>query len=198
VRALKQLAELSARALDDGNFAGRCASLADTIEKRLTELAVAVHPHYGEIYAYEIDGFGNKLFMDDANIPSLLSLPYLECCAKNDAVYRATRRFVLGEDNPYYFEGGAAEGVGSPHAGLMMVWPLSIIMRALTSENENEIRRCLVQLKRGHAGTGFMHESFHVDDPAVYTRGWFAWANSLFGELIVNLVRENPALFEHL
>ena len=139
------------------------------------------------VYAYEVDGFDNQFFMDDANVPSLLSLRYLGCCAANDPVYRNTRALILSEDNPYFFRGKAAEGVGGPHVGLNMIWPLGIIMRALTSTNHNEILFCLRMLKTTHAGTGFMHEAFDKDDPKKFTRAWFAWANTLFGELILKL-----------
>jgi len=132
--------------------------------------------------------------MDDANIPSLLSLPYLGACAPDDPIYRRTRAFVLSQDNPYYFQGGAGEGVGGPHVGLEMIWPLGITMRALTSTDDTEIAHCLRMLKETHGGTGFMHESFHQDDSTRFTREWFAWANTLFGELILKVHRERPQL----
>ncbi len=154
------------------------------------------HSRHGEIYAYEVDGFGNALFMDDANVPSLLALPYLGAVELSDPVYQATRRFVLSEDNPYFFRGVAAEGIGGPHVGLDMVWPLGITMRALTSTNDGEILHCLRMLKTSNAGTGFMHESFHKDDPSNFTRAWFAWANTLFGELIVTLHEDRPDLLQ--
>ena len=150
--------------------------------------------HPGGPWAYEVDGFGNTLFMDDANVPSLLSLPYLGCCPVSDPVYLETRRRVLSDDNPYFFRGRAAEGTGGPHVGLGMVWPLGIAMRALTSTSDAEIRACLRTLRDTHAGTGFMHESFDKDDPARFTRKWFAWANTLFGELVLKVRDERPEL----
>jgi meiotically up-regulated gene 157 (Mug157) protein len=146
------------------------------------------------IYAYEVDGFGNQLLMDDANVPSLLSLSYLGCCTANDPVYVRTRSFVLSDDNPYFFRGKAGEGIGGPHVGLHMIWPLGIIMRALTSNDDKEILNCLRVLKNTHAGTGFMHEAFDKDDPKKFTRSWFAWANTMFGELIVKLHEQRPHL----
>jgi meiotically up-regulated gene 157 (Mug157) protein len=130
--------------------------------------------------------------MDDANIPSLIAMPYLGACPVNDPLYQNTRKFLLSNDNPYFFTGKAAEGIGGPHVGMNMIWPMGITIRALTSIDENEIRSCLKILKNTHAGTGFMHESFHKDDPSRFTRKWFAWANTLFGELIVNLSKEHP------
>jgi len=130
--------------------------------------------------------------MDDANVPSLLALPYLGCVSVSDPTYQSTRRFVLSRENPYFFKGRAAEGIGGPHVGLGMIWPLSIIMRGLTSTDENEILACLVTLKRTHAGTGFMHESFNQDDPTKFTRAWFAWANTMFGELVLKVLSSHP------
>jgi len=112
----------------------------------------------------------------------------------DDPLYRRTRSFVLSQDNPYYFRGQAGDGVGGPHVGLEMIWPLGITMRALTSTDDAEIAQCLRMLKETHGGTGFMHESFHQDNPTRFTREWFAWANTLFGELILKVYRERPQL----
>lgn len=196
VRALKQLAEIYSTQIKDDATAGQCAALAKEVGEALGKHAVARHPNHGRIYAYEIDGFGNSLMMDDANVPSLLSLPYLDCVSLNDPLYRATRRFILSADNPYFFKGGKAEGVGGPHIGLGMIWPMSIIMRALTSTDDDEIIACLAMLKRTHAGTGLMHESFDKDDPNKFTRKWFAWANTLFGELIIRLSNQRPRILQ--
>ena len=125
---------------------------------------------------------------DDANVPSLLAMPYLGDVSADDPIYQNTRRFVLSEDNPYFFKGTAAEGIGGPHIGQDMIWPMSIMMRAFTSQDEAEIKWCVETLMRTDAGTGYMHESFHKDDPNNYTRRWFAWQNTLFGELILHLV----------
>jgi meiotically up-regulated gene 157 (Mug157) protein len=134
-----------------------------------------------------VDGFGNQLFMDDANVPSLLSLPYLGCLSPDDPLYLNTRNFVLSENNPFFYKGTYAEGIGGPHTGWHdQIWPLSIIMRAMTSRDEKEIKYCIDILVATHAGTGFMHESFHKDNPEKFTRKWFAWANTLFGELLIN------------
>ena len=142
------------------------------------------------MYAYEVDGFGGCNLMDDANVPSLLALPFLGCVPTSDPVYQNTRRLVWSTDNPYFFKGKAAEGIGGPHIGFDFVWPMSLIMRATTSTDEAEIRYCIETLRDNDGGTGLMHESFHKDDSAKYTRSWFAWANTLFGELIVKLQDE--------
>jgi meiotically up-regulated gene 157 (Mug157) protein len=114
--------------------------------------------------------------------------------AVDDPRYVATRAFALSEDNPFFFSGRAGRGIGGPHCGLGMIWPMSLIVQALTSTDEDEIVTCLRQLKATHAGTGFMHESFHQDDAARFTRPWFAWANTLFGELILTLASNRPHL----
>jgi meiotically up-regulated gene 157 (Mug157) protein len=196
VVALRQLAEMSMAFGQPANLATDSAALADEVEAALNAHALVTHPVRGEIWAYEVDGFGNRHHMDDANIPSLLSLPYLGVCPPTDPAYRRTRDFVLSPDNPYYFQGSGGDGVGGPHAGMDMIWPLGIIMRALTSTSDAEIRHCLRLLKTTHGGTGFMHEAFHKDDPRRFTRAWFAWANTLFGELILKVLEERPHLLE--
>jgi len=194
VVSLRQLAEMVTTLYGKQDFAAECRALAAEVERSLITHAMVQHPVHGQIWAYEVDGFDNRHFMDDANVPSLLSLPYLGACATSDPLYTRTRAFVLSRDNPYFFRGKAGEGVGGPHVGLEMIWPLGITMRALTSEDENEIAWCLRTLKETHGGTGFMHESFHQDDPTRYTRNWFAWANTLFGELVLKVHGERPHL----
>ena len=199
VVALNQLAEIYSTVLSDRAFATECRELAHQVSEAVNKYGKAGRGAHGVVYAYEVDGFGNQFFMDDANVPSLLSLRYLGCCAANDPVYRNTRALILSEDNPYFFRGKAAEGVGGPHVGLNMIWPLGIIMRALTSANHNEILFCLRMLKTTHAGTGFMHEAFDKDDAKKFTRAWFAWANTLFGELILKLYEaRHPVLKEKI
>jgi meiotically up-regulated gene 157 (Mug157) protein len=194
VVSLRQLAEMLRGISGRMTFAGTCEALAQEVEDALATHAVVEHPVHGRVWAYEVDGFGNRHHMDDANIPSLLSLPYLGVCPPGDPLYRQTRAFVLSPENPYFFRGVSGEGVGGPHVGLEMIWPLGIIMRALTSESDNEIAWCLETLKKTHGGTGLMHESFHQDDPNRFTRAWFAWANTLFGELILKVHKERPHL----
>jgi meiotically up-regulated gene 157 (Mug157) protein len=196
ITSLKQLAEIYEKVIQDKEFSNRCLKLASEVEDAILNYAVLSHLEFGRIYAYEVDGFGNCLFMDDANIPSLLSLPYLGCCSIHDPIYQSTRKFVLSKKNPYYFEGKAARGIGSPHTLIDRIWPLSLIMQALTSLDDEEIADCLRLLIATDAGTGFMHESFVKDDPNDFTRKWFAWANSLFGELIMKLYNEKPYLLE--
>ncbi len=194
VTSLRQLAELAAHVLDDARLANEAKALAAEVELALRNFGKAQHAELGSIWAYEVDGYGNALKMDDANAPGLLSLPYLGCCAPDEPLYRRTRAFALGESNPYFFKGKTAEGIGGPHVGKDMIWHMSILMRALTSNDEQEIRQCLRWLRDTTAGTGFMHEAFHKDDASNFTRPWFAWANTLFGELIVTLAAKHPAV----
>jgi len=186
VVALNQLAEILSAGSSDKLLAADCRELAQQVGE-----AVNSYGKNGSNYVYEVDGFGNQLFMDDANVPSLLSLPYLGCCAASDPIYLRTRARILSDANPYFFRGQAGEGIGGPHVGQNMIWPLGIIMRALTSTDDKEITLCLKMLKTTHGGTGFMHEAFHKDDPKKFTRSWFAWANTIFGELILKLYEQN-------
>jgi meiotically up-regulated gene 157 (Mug157) protein len=132
--------------------------------------------------------------MDDANVPSLLGLPYLDAMPKEDLVYQNTRKMLLSLNNPFFFKGAAGEGIGGPHAGKDMIWPLGIIIRGLTSTDDQEIKQCISMLKNSHAGTGFMHEAFHKNDAHNFTRKWFAWANTLFGEFLWETYQQKPHL----
>ena len=194
--SLRQLGEMAAEVIQDADFDRECRALAEEVASAAAIYGKMRASNNEEFWAFEVDGYGNQLFMDDANIPGLLSLPYLGCCRQDDPTYQATRRRALSTSNPYFFKGTAAEGIGGPHAGLNMIWPMAIITQALTSTDESEIRQCLRWLKTTHAGTGFMHESFDKDDPTRFTRAWFAWANSLFGELILKLTQERPGLLQ--
>ncbi|MDR3653407.1 MAG: glycoside hydrolase family 125 protein [Paludibacter sp.] len=194
VVSLRQLSEMVKGITHDVTFANECTALAGEVDSAIKKYAIVNNPKYGKIYAFEVDGYGNYLMMDDANVPSLLSLPYLGYVSENNPIYENTRKFALSEDNPYFYKGKAAEGIGGPHVGPDMIWPMAIIMRALTSKDPTEIAFCLKMLKNSQAGTGFMHETFNKNDPSNYTRSWFAWANTLFGELLIKVEREHPEL----
>lgn len=193
VSSLKKMAEILTKVNAQKAKAAECTDLAAEVEGALKQYAVVDHPKYGKIYAFEVDGFGNRLLMDDANVPSLLGMGYLGDVDLNDPIYQNTRRFVWSEDNPWFFRGKAAEGVGGPHIGYHMVWPMSIMMRCFTSQDDDEIRWCMRTLLNTDAGTGFIHESFHKDDAMNYTRPWFAWQNTLFGELVLKLISDGKA-----
>ena len=188
VSSLRKAAEILTKVNNNTVLASQCTALADEVAAALQKYAIHKHPKYGQIYAYEFDGFGNQLLMDDANVPSLLGMAYLGDVDVNDSIYQNTRRFVWSEDNPYFFKGTAGEGVGGPHIGYDMIWPMTIMMKAFTSNNDAEIKECIEQLMRTDAGLGFMHESFHKNNATKFTRSWFAWQNTLFGELIIKLI----------
>jgi len=196
IESLAQMKEITQTLTRGKHIATDAELLAKTVRKALQENEIISHEKFGSIYAYEINGFGSINLMDDANVPSLLSLPYLNAVKWNDPVYQNTRRFVLSQSNPFFFKGGIGEGIGSPHTGMEMIWPISIIMRGLTSNNNAEIKNCIQILQKTHAGTGFMHESFYKDDANKFTRKWFAWANTLFGEFIWKVFREKKELLD--
>lgn len=194
VVSLRQAAAMMTAIAKDTTTAARLTALAQEVENALKEYATADHKVFGKVYAYEVNGFGSFNLMDDANVPSLLSLPYLNAVKNTDPVYINTRKFVLSEYNPFFFKGKAGEGIGGPHVGKDMIWPMSITMRGLTSNDNTEIRNCINLLKTTHGGTGFMHESFNKDDPKNFSRKWFAWANTLFGEFLWKTYKEKPQL----
>lgn len=194
VVSLRQAADMVNTISKDATLAKSCSELAAEVEQALKKYAVVRHADRGQVYAFEVNGFGSHVLMDDANVPSLLSLPYLKAVKTTDPIYQNTRKLILSTENPFFYKGKAAEGIGSPHSGMETIWPISITMRAMTSVQDAEIRQCVKWLLATHAGTGFMHESFHKDDPAKFTRKWFAWANTLFGELILDLYQRKPDL----
>ena len=189
VRALRS-AEKLAKRMGDNALAAEAAALGREIAAGIEAFAKVNDPLFGEIYAYEVDGLGHANLMDDANVPSLLALPYLEVCDRNDPLYLRTRAFVLSHRNPYYREGALARGVGSPHTPEGYIWPIALCVQAMTSSDDAEVAAILRMLMTTHAGTGFMHESFDPDAPEKFTRPWFAWANSMFGEMLVRLYEE--------
>jgi meiotically up-regulated gene 157 (Mug157) protein len=194
VRVLTDLAELLKKTGAPNELIRNAGQLASQVEQALKQYAIVQEAGKKPVFAYEINGFGSFNLMDDANVPSLLSLPYLGAVSSSDAVYQNTRQLLLSADNPFFFKGKAGEGIGGPHVGMDMIWPLSIIMRGLTSTDDKEIKYCIDILQHTHAETGFMHESFHKDDPARFSRKWFAWANTIFGEFILKIYRERPGL----
>jgi len=202
--SLENVSKILAEKKGFESFETEINSLRKQLFEALKQHSIVNNAQYGKMYAYEVNGYGSYNLMDDANVPSLLSLPYLlntpvsaddyKYAAGGPEVYANTRKYVLSENNPFFYKGTAGEGIGGPHAGENMIWPLSIIMRGLTSNDDKEIKHCIDMLQHCHAGTGFMHESFHKDDPTKFTRKWFAWANTIFGEFIWKVYREKPGL----
>lgn len=138
------------------------------------------------IYAYEVDGLGNYSIMDDSNVPSLLAAPYLGYCSQEDPVYLATRKTLLSKENPYFYEGKYAKGIGSSHTPENYIWPIALAIEGLTSSDKSEKKRILDLLVENDGGTNLMHEGFDVDNPNNYTREWFSWANMMFCELVLD------------
>ncbi len=192
VASLRRLATMANTILHDASLANDAFNLAGEVEAALRQHAI-MPTSAGTIWAYEIDGYGGSILMDDANAPSLLSLPYLDS-SPDPALYARTRRFVWSEQNPWFFRGSAGEGIGGPHIGRDSIWPMSQILYALTSDSATEIKTMIQMVKRSAAATGFMHESYNRNDSALFTRAWFAWANTLFGELVAKTARHDPAL----
>jgi uncharacterized protein len=192
VTSLRQLSLMADRILHDAAMANEAADLANEVEAALRQHAIIL-TSAGNIWAYEIDGYGGKVLMDDANAPSLLSLPYLDS-SPDAALYARTRNFVWSEQNPWFFRGRAGEGIGGPHVGRDSIWPMSQIIYALTSQSSNDVLGAIQMLKACASSTGFIHESYNRNDCSLFTRAWFAWANTLFGELIVKTVERYPHL----
>ena len=185
--AMNKAATLLLKGYNDEEYASKALKLAKEVKNGIEKYGTYNHPVYGKIFAYETDGIGNYHLMDDANSPSLLSAPYLGYCDVNDEIYQNTRRFILSQDNPFYFIGKVAKGIGSPHTGKDMIWHISLTMQILTSTDKNEKAACLKMLSETHADTNFMHESFNKDNATDFTRPWFAWANSLFAQMLSTL-----------
>jgi len=198
VSSLRQAAEMIRSIHKDEALTVTLLTLANEVEEGIKKYGIVTHSKFGKIYAFEVDGFGSHLLMDDSNVPSLLSMPYLDAMNVNDPVYINTRKFALSSANPFFFKGKAAEGIGGPHVGMDFIWPMSITMKALTSQNDAEIKACIKMLQQTHAGTGFMHEAFHKDEPKNFTRKWFAWSNTLFGELLWKTLNEKPQLLNEI
>ena len=172
--------------LHDGEMAIKVETLRNEIQKGIECYSKVRNKAGEEIYAYEVDGRGNYNIMDDSNVPNLISAPYLGYCDENDDLYLATRKTLLSKENPYFYEGKYAKGIGSSHTPENYVWPIALAMEGLTTSDKNEKERILNLLVDCDGGTNLMHEGFHVDDPTKYTREWFSWANMMFCELLMD------------
>lgn len=177
------------------------AVLAQTLQRRgqsiadgIWEHGVVSHRIWGDVFAYEVDGYGSHILMDDANVPSLLSLPILGFVSLDDPVYIATRKMILSKTgNPYYLTGPSFHGIGGPHIGLQNAWPMSLLLQAMTTDDEEEIKDCLATVLKA-SPLGLVHESVDVGNLKSYTRSWFAWANSVFAQTILDLAARKPHL----
>lgn len=188
---LGYIEEIADEIYNDSSLKNKASKLKNEIDEAIEKFAIVEKEGYGKIYAYEVDGLGNHNFMDDANVPSLLSIPYIGYKAIDDEIYQNTRRFILSNNNPFYYEGKAAKGIGSPHTPPQYIWHIALSMQGLTTNNEDEINYLVETLKNTDGGKTYMHEGFHCDDPKKFTRDWFAWSNSLFSHFIYHKVLKN-------
>lgn len=190
VVTLRQMQEFAEWVYRDLAFLEELKQLEADIDHGIKLYGIYRHPKFGPIYAYETDGFGNYCLMDDAGTPGLMSIPYLGYVPADDEIYQNTRRFALSKENPFYFEGKAAKGIGSPHTPKEYIWHMALSMQGLTAITQEEKLEMIALLEATDADTGFMHEGFHADDPAIFTRKWFAWSNSLFSQLVYTAMKE--------
>ena len=192
--ALQDIARLASDGYGDTNLANEAESIARDVLLGIFRYGRVWNPEYGGwVYVYETDGLGHDLYMDDANVPNLTSLPYLGWCSADDAAYLNTRAYALSKRNPYYFHGTYAEGLGSPHTPPGFVWPLGIITRALTATDESETAESITTLAETDSNDGLIHESFWPDGYWLYTRADFGWANALYAELLFRSIAGFPA-----
>ena len=186
VVVLKYVAEIAKDILNDSDLEQSAKDLANEINEGIQKYAVYNHKRCGSIYAYEVDGLGNYNLMDDANLPSLLSIPYLGYTDIDDEKYINTRNFILSTENPYYHIGKYASGVGSPHTPEGYIWHISLAMQGLTTDDITKKKELLDIMKNTDANTYLMHEGFNPDNPNMFTRDWFSWANMMFCELVLD------------
>lgn len=182
---LLQLAQIYQEIINDSDFVKECTTLADEIWSGIQKYGVMKNKRGEKIFAFEVDGLGNRLFMDDANVPDLISLPYLGLISENDEIYQNTRKTVLSEENKYYYIGKYANGIGSPHTPEGYVWPIGLAMEGLTKSDKDYQAQILDTLVSTTGGTNMMHEGFDPNDPTKFTRPWFSWANMMFCELVL-------------
>jgi uncharacterized protein len=182
---LERLSEIEKRVYHDERLSEEAWGLSVQVHDAIERYGVVFVPNFGRIYAYEVDGLGHANLMDDANVPSLLSAPYIGYVGVDDSIYQATRRFVLSPSDPYYYQGKDAAGIGSAHTPRGYVWPLALIIEEMTSTDPAEKARVLGYLAASDTGSHVLHESFDPNDPKHYTRADFAWPNALFTELQV-------------
>lgn len=161
------------------------AELRREIKTGVETFGITAKEGYGDVYAYEVDGFGQFNLMDDANVPNLLSMEYLGYQPERKEVAENTRKLILSEANPYYYKGSKAAGIGSSHTPVGYIWHISLAMEGLTTKDKNKKLSILKKMVETDGDTGFMHESFNPDNPKEYTREWFSWANALFCELVL-------------
>lgn len=188
VVVLEYLREIAQKIYGDMILAEEADKLRNQVYEAIEKYAVVKTEEFGDIYAYELDGYGQFNLMDDANVPSLLSMKYLGYKSSRDDVAENTRRFLLSEANPFYYKGSAAAGIGSPHTPSGYIWHIAMAMEGLTSSSREEKLAVLRKMAETEGGKGMMHEGFHCDEPSRYTREWFSWANAMYAELLLSVI----------
>lgn len=186
VVVLEYIGEIAKTVLKDSKLESEAFGFAAEIREAVEHYAVLEQECFGKVYAYEVDGYGQYLLMDDANVPSLLSIPYLGYTSFDQEIYQNTRKMVLSEKNPYFYKGKEAQGIGSLHTPINYVWHISLAMQGLTAKDREEKKKMLDLIAATDGGTGMMHEGFHADNPKRFTREWFSWANAVFCELVLD------------
>ena len=182
---MDNLREIAQEVYKDQELAKEAGDLSTEIREAVEKYAI-VAGEAKDFYAYEVDGFGQYNVMDDANLPSLLSMPYIGYCDRENERYQNTREMILSERNPYYFPGKVLTGIGSPHTDTRYVWSMSLCMQGITSDDKEEKEAIFKMLENSDGGTNLMHESIFADDDTKYTRPWFSWANSVFCEFVMD------------
>ena len=185
VVALGDMSEIERDVYHNVIKANEAKALRDEVQRGIQTYGLVLVPKYGYIYAYEVDGLGHAILTDDANVPSLLSAPYIGYTGPGDRYYENTRKFLLSQDNPSFYQGSVARGIGSFHTPDHWVWPLALIMQGLTSTTDSEKQDVLAQLLASDPGDHLLHESFDPDDPKRFTRQDFGWPNALFSEFVL-------------
>ncbi|MDQ2992981.1 MAG: glycoside hydrolase family 125 protein [Candidatus Eremiobacteraeota bacterium] len=194
VVALGDLEEIERDVYHNIIKAQRAKTLRDQVQAGIQNYGIEFLPNYGYVYAYEVDGFGNKVLIDDANVPSLLSAPYIGYTKSSSFIYRNTRKFLLSKDNVTYYVGKYARGIGSQHTTDNFVWPIAMLMQGFTATSDAERKDVLSQLLASDPGDHLLHESFNPDDPTKFTRADFGWPNALFSEYVMTAFEGVPAL----
>jgi len=193
-RYLDSASEIMANIGNQRNLANHMHNFAGSIRDAITKYGIVDNPTYGQIYAFEVDGYGSRNIMDDANIPSLLSAPFFGYLDQDDDVYQNTRKLILSKDNPYFMRGPVINAVGGPHAGYGQAWPMASIIRIFTTDDDNEIKNTLGEIVSSTDGLGLIHESINTFNETEWTRQWFSWVNGLFGQCILDLKSRKPEI----
>jgi meiotically up-regulated gene 157 (Mug157) protein len=194
VVALGDMAEIERSVYHNLIKANEASALRDEVQRGIQTYGLVYLPKYGYVYAYEVDGLGHAILTDDANIPSLLSAPYMGYATTDDRYYLDTRAFLLSRDNPSFYQGKFARGIGSFHTPDNWVWPLALVMQGLTATSADERQDVLNELLASDPGDHLLHESFDVDDPARFTRQDFGWPNALFAEFVMTWLEGKPVI----